>query len=189
MLIYRMNLAQNSPPGERARDLREPPRSLTPACRQAGLRVVLDTPSSSRRRSRPTKYHRFIATGTHSSLQRGPTNPFIFRAIQKSAQLIENKHSQIHCSQSIAHSLSLFSCKSRICRSYAKHTRGCIPPSTTNLSRDLKLFRQLPENSKHRAVTARTVQFPFEFNVQPPAQPDVDIGEQQPYGLAPDFRL
>jgi hypothetical protein len=43
---------------------------------------------------------------------------------QKCAQLVENKHSQVYCAQSIAHSLSLFSCKSCICRSYAKHTRG-----------------------------------------------------------------
>jgi hypothetical protein len=44
--------------------------------------------------------------------------------LQKSAQLVENKHSQVYCAQLIAHSLSLFSCKSCICHSYAKHTRG-----------------------------------------------------------------
>jgi hypothetical protein len=61
---------------------------------------------------RPTKYHRYNFIGTHSSAHRRPPKLFIFNRLQKSAHLIENKHPQAYCIQSIAHSFSLFSWKS-----------------------------------------------------------------------------
>jgi hypothetical protein len=54
MLSSRMSLAQNPPPdawlpAERARHLRESLRSLSPACRQAGLCVIFNTLSAPHR--------------------------------------------------------------------------------------------------------------------------------------------
>jgi hypothetical protein len=72
----------------------------------------------------PSEYHRYISIGSRSLVGTHLSKAFIFSRLQKSAQLIENKHSQILCYQSIAHSLSLLSCKSSICQSYAKHTPG-----------------------------------------------------------------
>jgi hypothetical protein len=81
----------------------------------------------------PTNSHRLSSTARHWCVESVPPTLLFSKRLtllQKSAHLIENKHSQIHCPQPIAHSLSLFSCKSFICRSYAKHT-GRIPPSPT----------------------------------------------------------
>jgi hypothetical protein len=75
----------------------------------------------------PTKYHRRIAIAARSPAQTCRRKRMIPNQMQKSAHLIENKRSQVHCTQSVAHSLLLFSRKSCVCHSYAKHTRGCTP--------------------------------------------------------------
>ncbi len=70
--------------------------------------------------------------------------------LQKSAQLVENKHLQVFFSQSITHSLSLFSWKSFVCHSYAKHTRG-----VGGYPFDLAP-RARPETMCHLSVTRRS---------------------------------
>jgi hypothetical protein len=78
-----------------------------------------------------------------SAVKNSPSrNPFIFNQLQNSAHLIENKHFQTQCFQSFAHSLSLFSCKSFICVTYAKQPPG-VPPSQLSISAERPLESEL----------------------------------------------
>jgi hypothetical protein len=49
------------------------------------------------------------------------SKPFIFNQFQRSAQLIENKHFQVHL---FSYSCALFSCNSFVCLTYTKQPRG-----------------------------------------------------------------
>jgi hypothetical protein len=71
-----------------------------------------------------------------------PTSHSNFNHLQNSAHLVEDIHFQILSAQNDAHSFALFSRKSFVCRSYAKHTRGCTPQSAGHQKHHLK-FRVL----------------------------------------------
>jgi hypothetical protein len=120
-----MTLERHAPP--------LPPRKIFPFRPGSTARILADKLTHVRqslpaaRLAWPAKYRRLIATGPSSPAPTCPRKRMIPNQMQKSAHLVENKRSQTHCSQSLAHSLSLFSRKSFVCRSYAKHTRGCTP--------------------------------------------------------------
>ena len=106
---------------------------------------------ASSRPTPPTKFHRYNSIKVHSRVYIRSSKPLLFSRLQKSAHLVENKRPQTDCFQSLAHSSSLFSCKSCVCRSYAKHTRGCTP-----LPSKMEFRKQDFARSRHTSGTKET---------------------------------
>jgi hypothetical protein len=144
----------------------------------AGAQIVSAHLASRRLRSRrplhctrPTKLNRYSSSNLHFRAQNRVSNSHAFNKLQHPVQLIENKHDQVPL---FSHSCALFSRKSRICHSYAKHTGGGVPPpDIVNLRAQKKLLPKANRALRARHLGSRGNRSPLLIN--PPLLP---LGEK-----------